>query len=154
TITRQPAAASERAYRGRLFRKYAVAFVILVAGALLSSGLVELYFSYSEAEAASVHLQHEQAVAAANKIEEFVAEAERQMTLVIRPRWATGATAPDPGVARGSGRGGTPNQRLNDYLRLLRQVPAAIELHYLDAAGREQLRVSRISRNVVGSGAD
>src|SRR5262249_9836033 len=37
---------------------------------------------------------------------------------------------------------------------LLRQVPAAIELHYLDAAGREQLRVSRISRNVVGSGAD
>jgi signal transduction histidine kinase/CheY-like chemotaxis protein len=142
------------AYRGRLFRKYAVALVILVAGALLLSGLTEMYFSYQEVQAAQVHLQHEQAVAAASKIAGFVADIERQMTWVIRPRWVVAAPSPDPGVARGSGRGGTPNQRLNDYLRLLRQVPAATEIRYLDSSGREQLRVSRLARNVVGSRAD
>jgi signal transduction histidine kinase/CheY-like chemotaxis protein len=145
---------SVQTYRGRLFRKYAVAFVIVVAGALLSSGLVELYFSYQETQSALIHLQQEQAVAAASNIQEFVAEAERQMTLVIRPRWANVAPSPDPGVARGSGRGGTPNQRLNDYLRLLRQLPAATEIRYLDSSGREQLSVSRLARNIVGSRAD
>jgi signal transduction histidine kinase len=142
------------AYRGRLFRKYAVAFVTLVAGALLLSGLSEMYFSYQEVTAAQGHLQHEQAVAAASKIEGFVADVERQMTWVVRPRWVAIAPSPDPGAARGSGRGGTPNQRLNDYLRLLRQLPAATEIRYLDSSGREQLLVSRLARNIVGSRAD
>ena len=32
--------------RGRLFWKYVVLFALLVSAALLTSGLVELYFSY------------------------------------------------------------------------------------------------------------
>ena len=36
-------------------------------------------------------------------------------------------------------------------MRLLRQVPAITELSHLDAAGREQLRVSRLAMDVVGS---
>src|SRR5262245_19276406 len=124
--------AAKRSYRGRLFRKYAVAFVTLVAGALLLSGLVQLYFSYQETQAALLHLQHEQAAAAASKIEGFFADAQRQMASVIRPRLVAAAPAPGLGAARGSGRGGTPNQRLNDYIRLLRQVPAATQIRYLD----------------------
>jgi len=32
--------------RGRLFRKYVIVFAGLVSGALLTSGAIELYFSY------------------------------------------------------------------------------------------------------------
>jgi len=45
--------------RSHLFRKYAVLFVALVSGALLVSGLLELYFSYRENEAALVLLQRD-----------------------------------------------------------------------------------------------
>src|SRR5262249_49271465 len=34
--------------RGRLFRKYVIVFAGLVSGALLTSGAIELYFSYYE----------------------------------------------------------------------------------------------------------
>ncbi len=45
-------------------------------------------------------------------------------------------------------------QRRFDYVRLLRQVPAITELVQIDRQGREQLKVSRLSMDVVGSGAD
>jgi len=45
-------------------------------------------------------------------------------------------------------------ERRNEYVRLLRRAPAITEAGYLDAAGKEQLRVSRLAMNVVGSGAD
>ena len=41
-----------------------------------------------------------------------------------------------------------------DALRLLRQVPAITELAQIDASGREQLKVSRLTMDVVGSGID
>ncbi|HEX9710208.1 MAG TPA: HAMP domain-containing histidine kinase, partial [Candidatus Thermoplasmatota archaeon] len=65
--------------RGRLFRKYVVLFASLVSGALLASGLVELYFSYRENLAALVALQREQAAGAAARIEAFVRDIERQV---------------------------------------------------------------------------
>jgi signal transduction histidine kinase len=49
---------------------------------------------------------------------------------------------------------GTLDQRRFDALRLLRQVPAITELAQIDAAGREQLKVSRLTMDVVGSGID
>ena len=39
-------------------------------------------------------------------------------------------------------------------MRLLRQVPAVTELSQLDASGREQLRVSRLAMDVIGSQTD
>src|SRR5262249_39551064 len=45
-------------------------------------------------------------------------------------------------------------QRRIDDFRLLRQVPAITEISQLDARGREQLRVSRLAMDVVGSGTD
>jgi hypothetical protein len=36
------------ARRGRLFRKYTIVFVSLVAGLLLAGGLVETYFSFRQ----------------------------------------------------------------------------------------------------------
>src|SRR5262249_20054375 len=49
---------------------------------------------------------------------------------------------------------GTLDQRRFDGIRLLRQVPAITELAQLDASGREQLRVSRLAMDVIGSNAD
>src|SRR5438046_10696342 len=45
-------------------------------------------------------------------------------------------------------------QRRIDDFRLLRQVPAITEISQLDARGREQLRVSRLAMDVVGSGTN
>ncbi len=126
--------------RGRLFRKYVVLFVCLVSGVLLASGLIEIYFSYAENKAALAALQREKALTAAGKIEQFIREIERQLGWTTQSPWSAGAV--------------TLEQRRFDSLRLLRQVPAVTELSHLDPSGHEQLRVSRLAMDVVGSQID
>ena len=126
-------------WRGSLFRKYAVLFVVLVSGALFTSGALEIYFSYQENKEALVTLQREKALGAAARIEQFVKEVERQIGWTTQPSIVAPAAAME--------------QRRADYFRLLRQVPPITEVSYLDAEGREQLRVSRLAMDVVGSGA-
>jgi len=126
--------------RRRLSHKYFVLFVTLVSGALLASGAQEIYFSYQESKAALVSVQREKAIGAARRIEQFVREIERQMGWTTHPQVVTGAAALE--------------QRRIDDFRLLRQVPAITEISQLDARGREQLRVSRLAMDVVGSGTN
>jgi signal transduction histidine kinase len=126
--------------QGRLFRKYVVFFVALVSAALVASGLIEIYFSYQENKAALVTIQREKAQSAAARIEQFVKEVERQVGWITQSPLGPGA--------------GTLDQRRFDYLRLLRQVPAVTEISQLDSSGREQLRISRLAMDVVGSQAD
>ena len=126
--------------RGRLFRKYVIVLLLLVGGVLLVSSAVDLYFSYQETKAALVRIEHEQAVAAAARIEQFVQDTERQV------RWTTQAAFDDPAMAQ--------EQREVDYLRLLRNVPAITEISYLDASGKERLRVSRLTLDAVDSRED
>ncbi len=125
---------------GRLFGKYVALITLLVSGALLVSGVVEIYFSYQENKAALLGVQREKALAAASTIEQFIREIERQMGWTTQPVLGPPATRMD--------------QRRVDYLRLQRQAPAITELSYLDPGGREQLRVSRLAMDVVGSGTD
>jgi signal transduction histidine kinase/putative methionine-R-sulfoxide reductase with GAF domain len=129
-----------RERRGRLFWKYTVVLVALVSLALLASGGIELYFSYRENTEALGQIQREKALGAASRIEQFVREIERQMGWTTQPLLATGAAAVE--------------QRRLDYFRLLRQVPAVTEVSQIDSSGREQLRVSRLAMDVVGSGTD
>jgi signal transduction histidine kinase/DNA-binding response OmpR family regulator len=124
----------------RLFRKYVVVLLLLVGGVLLVSSVVDLYFSYQEAKAALVRTERERAVAAAERIETFIKDIERQL------RWAGQGAFDDPAVAR--------EQREVDFFRLLRNVPAIAEVGYLDAAGKEQLRVSRFALDAAGSGQE
>jgi signal transduction histidine kinase len=126
--------------RRRLFWKYTVFFVLLVTGELLVSGITEIYFSYQENKAALVALQREKASAAASQIEGFIRDIERQMGWVTQPPRAVAAA--------------TLEQRRLDFFRLFRQVPAITEVSYLDGAGREQVRVSRLAMNVIGSEED
>ena len=130
----------DRRTPGRLFRKYVVVFVALVSGALLTSGLVQFAFSYQENQTALIDLQREKAAGAAVRIEQFVKDIEHQLA---------GAIPAQPG-----GSAVAPAQLRSDYEWLLHQAPAITEIAYLDASGREQLRVSRVAMTVEGSRAD
>jgi signal transduction histidine kinase len=126
--------------RGRLFRKYAVVLILLVGGTLLLSSLVNLYFSYRQTRAALVRVQHQQVLAAAIRIEQFVREIEQQVRAAMEVPFS------DVALAR--------QQREIDFLRLLRDTPAITEIVQLDAGGKVQLLVSRFTPNDVGSGRD
>jgi signal transduction histidine kinase/DNA-binding response OmpR family regulator len=126
--------------RGHLFRKYALLFATLVGGVLLASTLIEIYFSYQVNKTTLVRIAREKAVAAATTIEQVVKEIERQL------RWSAQDLADSPAEA--------VEQWELDYLRLLRNVPAIAEISHLDAAGKEQLKVSRLAMDVIGSQED
>ena len=132
------AAPRGRGVRGRLFRKYVGLFVAVVCVALFANGLFEIWFSYQEHKTALIRIQREQAEAAAAKIGQFVKEIEGQLGWTVQLPWSAS----------------TLEQRRFDALRLLRQVPAITELSQLDSTGKEQLRVSRLAMDVVGSGLD
>jgi signal transduction histidine kinase len=134
------AAAVSRAsiVRSRLFVKYVALFVAVVVLALVANGIFEVWFSYREHKSALIDIQHQQAQAAADKIEEFITQIDSQVGWTTQLPWTDG----------------TLDQRRFDALRLLRQVPAITELAQIDATGHEQLKVSRLTMDVVGSGAD
>jgi signal transduction histidine kinase/putative methionine-R-sulfoxide reductase with GAF domain len=147
----------DRTSRGRLFRKYVVVLLVLVGGVLMASSLVELYFSYRETQRAIVRVERAKAVAAAAGIEQFLKEVEQQ----VRETTRTASDDPDAsqvgqgklGFRQGLG-AAMAEQRELDFLRVLRNVPAVSELSHLDLAGKEQLRVSRLDPDVVGSQED
>ena len=124
--------------RSRLFFKYTLLFVSVVVLALFANGGFEVWFSYQEHKGSLISIQQQQAIAAADKIEEFITQIESQVGWTTQLPWTDG----------------TLDQRRFDALRLLRQVPAITELAQIDAAGREQLKVSRLTMDVVGSGID
>jgi signal transduction histidine kinase len=124
--------------RSRLFFKYSLLFVMVVVLALVANGLFEVLFSYQEHKSSLIDIQEQQAVAAADKIEEFITQIESQVGWTTELPWTDG----------------TLDQHRFDALRLLRQVPAITELAQINAAGHEQLKVSRLTMDVVGSGID
>src|SRR5579862_7380739 len=132
------ATSSAGTLRSRLFIKYVVLFVAVVAVALLSNGIFEVFFYYREHKASLIRIQHEQAEAAAAKISQFIKEIESQLGWTTQLPWSAGSL----------------EQRRFDALRLLRQVPAITELAQVDSSGKERLRVSRLAMDVVDSGLD
>ena len=124
--------------RSRLFIKYVALLVAVVVLALLANGAFEIWFSYQEHKASLIGIQREQAEGAASKIEQFITEINSQVGWTTQLPWSDS----------------TLDQRRFDALRLLRQVPAITELAQIDAFGHEQLRVSRLTMDVVGSGID
>ena len=124
--------------RTRLFIKYVALLIAVVVLALVANGIFEVWFAYQEQKTSLISIQREQAKAAAGKIEQFITEIESQVGWTTQLPWSSS----------------TLEQRRFDALRLLRQVPAITELAQIDASGHEQLRVSRLTMDVVGSGID
>src|SRR5215469_12911044 len=131
-------AVSAAAPRGKLFRKYVLFFVGLVAAALLVNGGFDFWFGYQENKAAMVRMQQLKADGAAQRIQEFIEEIERQIGWTTHAQWSAAPL----------------DQRRFDYVRLLSQVPAITEISELDKEGKEQLKVSRLAMDVVGGGQD
>jgi signal transduction histidine kinase len=131
-------AAGTSIVRSRLFIKYVALLVAVVVLALVANGAFEIWFSYQEHKASLISIQREQAEGAASKIEQFITEIDSQVGWTTQLPWSDS----------------TLDQRRFDALRLLRQVPAITELAQIDASGHEQLRVSRLTMDVVGSGTD
>jgi GAF domain-containing protein/HAMP domain-containing protein len=143
TVAPVARAAAEQPRQARRLRmglsvKIALAFLGLVSLLLIASGAVSMWLSYEEAKRAAVRVQQEKAQAAAERIDEFVAEIEQQIGWTTHAQWSAGSL----------------DQRRYDFVRLLRQVPAITEVVEIDGAGKEQLRVSRLAMDVVGSGTD
>ena len=130
--------APARTHHGRLFRKYLLLILTLVTGALLASGAISVYFSYQENKSALASLQHEKALAAASRIEQYIHQIEQQLTYAALPQ----LDASDVELRR------------IEFLKLLRQAPEVTDIAQLDAAGREQIAVSRLGMDVVASGKD
>ena len=119
-------------------RRLALPAALLICSALLINSAIDSWRSWQRTEALMASVQREKAEFAAQKIGSFVREIERQIGWVA---YAQFDSLP-------------ADQRRFDYVRLLRQVPAITELAQLDSTGHEQLHVSRLAVDVVGSNVD
>lgn len=120
--------------------RYAAYFATLVSVALLGSGLLQLSLAYRQNQAALSQVQREQAAAAAGKIQRFALDIGRDLT-------------------RGSARILPPGQegieeRRNAYIRLMRETSSIVGISYLDATGRELVRVSQLVVSATSPGQD
>jgi class 3 adenylate cyclase/HAMP domain-containing protein len=122
--------------REGLFAKYVVSLVGLVVFVLAFNGAMETWISYRATRTTLIDAMGEKAEATARRIEQSVAELERQIS------WVTRASSD------------TLEKHRADYAQLINQVPPVSQLSLLDGQGREQLRLSRTAAMVVGSRTD
>lgn len=120
--------------------RYAAYFAILVSVALLGSGLLQLSLAYRQNQAALSQIQREQAAAAGGKVQRFALDIGRELT-------------------RGTARVLPPGQegvedRRNAYLRVMREASSIVGISYLDATGREIVRVSQLALSAARPGQD
>ncbi len=133
--TEPPPAARPGILRGRLFRKYLLLIISLVSVALLASGGIGLYFSYQEHRAALASLQHEKAIGASSRIEQYIRQISQQLAYASLPQ----IDASDVELRR------------IEFSKLLRQAPEVTDISQLDATGKEQIAVSRLGMDIVSS---
>src|SRR3954471_8473669 len=127
--------------RGGLFAKYVMSLVGLVVFVLAVNGATETWISYRATKATLTDAMDEKAEATARRIEQSVAELERQIS------WVTRASAQRKRPEE------TLEQHHADYVQLLNRASSVSQLALLDQNGREQLRLSRLTISV-GSNAD
>src|ERR1041384_6527486 len=110
--------------REGLFAKYVVALVGLVVFVLAINGAMEVWISYRGIKSSLNDGMSEKAEATAKRIQQSMADLERQINWVTR---ASSRTIEDHRA---------------DYIQSLRQAPQVSQLSLLNAQGREQLRVT------------
>jgi signal transduction histidine kinase/ActR/RegA family two-component response regulator len=123
--------------RGRLHRKYAVYLVAVISVALLVSGVSDIYFSQSELRSQLAALRRDDAINAADKIDEFIVRIEQQVGWL-----ANLPPSDDLSLLR------------QEAQRLLRQAPAISHVRLLDTSGHEKLFVSRFELDRIASHED
>ncbi len=127
-----------RGWRTPLAMKFAAALIGLVVLVLLVNGVINTWLAYDQIRRAALMVEEEKASSAAVRVGEFLTEIVNQLG------WTTGA----------EWRHAQSAQQRYDFVRLLRQVPAITELSYLDGQGHEQIKVSRLGTDAIGSNKD
>lgn len=133
-----PGAGDAARVRRPLFRKYFLALFAAVVIPLLANGASEAWFGYNDDRAMIDQRLRLEAAAAASKIQDYLDGIRDQMQWAVQLPWTEG---------------GDERHRF-DALRVLRQVPAIVDLALVDGTGKERLKISRVGRDVIGSGLD
>ena len=114
--------------------------VVLVAAAIVSVGLTELYFSYQDSKRTLSRVERDKASAAAASIEQQMLEILRELDGVAQPTFEKGAAG--------------LTERNEDFQRVLEREKFVSRLSYLDSTGTECVRTSPLEANRVGCGLD
>ncbi len=125
---------------GSIFNRYARDFSLILGLVVLVPGSIGVYFSYHDTRALVDDLQREKARGAAVRIGQFIQSVEFQM----RGALLAGRTDGTPDL----------DVRHTELVRLLRIAPSISDAAWIDTAGRERVRVSRLAPDVVGSDVD
>jgi two-component system, NtrC family, sensor kinase len=113
--------------------------VTLVAAAVVSVGLTELYFSYQDSKRALTRFERDKASSAATSIEQLVQNLLLELEAVAQPTAARGTAG--------------LKQRNQDFHRLLDRDSSVSRVSYVDLRGEEQVRTSALETDRIGSGA-
>jgi adenylate cyclase len=124
--------------RRPLFHKYFAALFVAVVVPLLANGASEAWFGYRDQRLSLSQQLHAEARSAAGKIQGFLDDITDQLQWTVQLPW----------------RDGMDERHRFDVLRLLRQVPAVLEVTLVDGNGIERLHVSRVETDVVNGGID
>jgi class 3 adenylate cyclase len=124
--------------RRPLFRKYFTALFIAVVVPLLANGASEAWFGYRDQKEMLSQRLRAEAGSAAGKIQGFLDEITGQLQWTVQLPW----------------RDGSDERHRFDVLRLMRQLPAVVEITLVDGNGVERLQVSRANPDIVNSGTD
>ena len=124
----------------RLIWKYTAVVVALVAAAVVSVGLTELYFSYQDSKRALTRVERDQAFSAAASIEQRMQDVVGELDALAQPTVETGKA----GLI----------ERKQAFHGLFLRDKLISELSYLDASGRERVRASPLKLDRVNSGRD
>jgi len=126
--------------RERLVRKYFVVSVILIAGGLISGGLLEIYFRYIEGLEQVGSTQQDAAVGAAVRIERFMQDIATTMKAATKS-----AELNSPRISK---------EYEFELKRLLFLAPAITEAVALDSSGIVQAQASRFRAVSASVGTD
>ena len=124
--------------RRPLFQKYLAALFVAVVVPLLANGASEAWFGYRDQRVTLSQRLRAEAGTSAGKIQAFLDDITDQLQWTVQLPWREG---------------GGERHRF-DVLRLMRQVPAVVEIMLVDSKGVERLHVSRVDPDVVDSGID
>ena len=127
-----PAKARSPVLRRRYFW-FLGGFVTLL---LLLTSAPEAYFAFRDNKENIASLQSAEARLVANRIGNFLAFQERLLAEVDALPWSSGVLS--------------ELDRVSEYERLMKLVPAIMEIEHVDASGQRSMRISRTDPNRIG----